>query len=53
MSGFEKFKERFPTKEKFHSSLTSKKINDKEYEHIVKVWVTFEMKAMKDYHDLY
>ena len=34
------------------SSLTCKKINDKEYEHVFSVWDTFEMKTMKDYHDL-
>ena len=53
MSDFEKFKEELPNKEKFYSSLTGKKINDKEYEHVLKVWNKFEMKTMKDYHDLY
>ena len=31
MSDFEKFKEQFPSKEKFYSLLTSKKISDEEY----------------------
>ena len=31
MSNFEKFKEELPSKEKFYSSLISKKVNDKEY----------------------
>ena len=53
MSDFEKFKEELPKKENFYSSLTGKKINDKEYEHVLKVWNKFEMKTMKDYHDLY
>ena len=46
MSDFVKFEEELSYKEKFYSSLTSKKISDKEYEHVPKVW-------NKDYHDLY
>ena len=53
MNGFEKFKEELPSKEKFYSFLTGKKINDNDYEHVLKVQNTFEMKTMKDYHDLY
>ena len=53
MNDFETFKEELPSKEKFYSSLTNKKINDKEYEHVLNVWNKFEMKTMKDYHDLY
>ena len=53
MSDFEKFKEELPRKEKFYSSLTSKKIKDKEYEHVLNVWKKFELKTMKDYFDLY
>ena len=41
-----------PSKEKFHSSLTGKEISDNEYKHVPKVWNKFEMKTMKDYHDL-
>ena len=37
MSGFEKFKEQLPSKEKFCSSLTDKKISDKGYNHVLKV----------------
>ena len=51
MGGFERFKEEMPSKEKFYSSLTCKKISDKEYEHFFKVWNRFEMKIKKDYHD--
>ena len=36
----------------FYNSLTSKNIGDKEYEHILKDWNTFQMKTMKDYHNL-
>ena len=38
---------------KFYSSLTGEKINDKEYEHALKVWNKFEMKTRKDYHNLH
>ena len=53
MSSFENFKEKLPSKEKFYSSLTGKQISDKEYEHDLKIWNKFEIKTMKDYHDLY
>ena len=54
MNDFENFKKKLPCKKKFYSSLTGKKNNsDKEYEHVLKVWNKFEMKTMKDYHDLY
>ena len=53
MSNFGKFKEVLPSKEKFYSSLTSKKVSDKEYDNILKVWSKIEMKTMIDYHDLY
>ena len=49
MSGFEKFKQEFSSKEKFYSSLTGKRISDKEYLHVLKVWNTFQMKTKKDY----
>ena len=42
------FKEELPSKEKFHSSLASKKINDKKYEQVLKVRNKFEMKTMKN-----
>ena len=41
------------SKEKFHTSLTDQKISDKVYEHVLNVWNIFDMKTMKDYHDLY
>ena len=52
-SGFEKFKEKFPSKEKFYTSLIGTKISDKEYNHVFKAWDRFEMKAMNDCHELY
>ena len=53
MIDFEMFKEELSSIEKFYSSLTDKKFTGKEYEHILNVWNKFEMKTMKDYHDLY
>ena len=38
---------------KVYSSLTDKKISDKEYEHVLKVSKNFEMKTIKGYHNLY
>ena len=49
-SDFEKFEEVLLSKEKFYSSLTDRKISGKEFEH---VWNKFEMKTMKDCHDVY
>ena len=46
------FKEKLSSKEKFYCLLTGKKISDKEYDH-VNASNKFEMKTMKDYHDLY
>ena len=43
-----KFKEELPSKEKFYSSLTDRKITDKVYEQ-----KNFKMKNMKDYHELH
>ena len=45
MSNFEKFKE-LPNKETFYSSLTGKKISDKEYKHGLNVLNKFEVKTM-------
>ena len=53
MTNFEKYKEEMLSKEKIYSLLTDKKIRDKEYEHVLNAWNKFEMKAMKDYHDLH
>ena len=36
MSDFEKFNEKLPSKEKFHSPLINKKISDNEYKHFFK-----------------
>ena len=51
MNNFEKFKGQLTSKEKLYSSLISKKITDKEYQHVLKVWDRFEMKARKYFYD--
>ena len=53
MSNFKKFKRELTCKENFYSSLKGKNISDKGYKHVLKVWNKFDMKTMKDYHDLY
>ena len=53
MNGFEKFEKELSSKEKFYSSLSSKKSSDNDYEHVLGVWDRFEMKTMKDCHNLY
>ena len=53
MTDSKKFNEKLPSKEKFYSSLTDKKITDKEYEHVINVLEKIEMKTMEDYHNLY
>ena len=52
MSDFDKFKEKLSSKETFYSSLTIKKVSYKEDEHVLNVREKFEIKTMKDYHDL-
>jgi hypothetical protein len=42
-----------PPKDMFYSSLTGEGINDEEYDRAQNVWKTFDMKTMRDYHDLY
>ena len=53
VSDFEKFKEQLGSKETLYSSLTGKKISDKEYEHVLKVCSKFAMKTIKGYHNFY
>ena len=53
MSDFEKSKEEFSSRERFYSSLTGRKIVDKEHEHVLNFRNKFEVKTMKYYHDLY
>ena len=42
-----------PNKEAFYSKMSGEGISDEDYEHAKLVWKTFNMKTMRDYHDLY
>ena len=54
MDSLERLKEtKLPPREAFYSRLNDKGISDKDYHHAKKVWKTFEMKTLKDYHNLY
>ena len=54
MDSLEKLKEtKLPPKEAFYSRLNDEGISDEDYTHAQKVWETFEMKTLKDYHNLY
>ena len=54
MDSQKKLKEtELPPKEAFYSRLNDKGISDEDYEHARKVWETFEMKNLEDYHNLY
>ena len=54
MDSVEKFKEDKPPPQKaFFSKLSGKGINNKNYKHVLNVWNTWNMEAMKDYHKLY
>ena len=54
MNSPEKLKEtQLPPKEAFYSRLNDEGISDENYAHAKKVWKTFEMKNLEDYHNLY
>ena len=54
MDSFEKFNQtELPTKDQFYSILNHQHITDDEYDHAKKVWKTFKIKTMGEYHDLY
>ena len=54
VDSFERLAEtKLPPKEAFYSKLTDSHISDEDYKHAQTVWKTFEMKTMRDYHDLY
>ena len=42
-----------PSKESFHSILNDSGISEEDYKHAKRVWETFRMKTVRDYHDLY
>ena len=54
MHSSEKLKEtKLPPREAFYSRLNGVGISDEDYGHAQKVWETFEMKNLEDYHNLY
>ena len=53
MDSFDKFDEKLPPKEEFHSILNDEHISDEDYKHTQNVWNTFSLKTMGEYHDLY
>ena len=54
MDAVEKFAEKqLPERRDFYSLLTDEDISEKEYRHAQKVWDTFRIENMGQYHDLY
>ncbi|XP_072022382.1 uncharacterized protein [Amphiura filiformis] len=54
VNSFEKLRETsLPPKEAFYSKLYDVEISDDDYQHAQKVWNTFGMKTLREYHDLY
>ena len=54
MDSLERLKEtQLPPREAFYSRLNDEGISDEDYAHARKVWKTFKMKTVQDYHDLY
>ena len=54
MNSLEKLKEtELPPREAFYSRLNDEGISHEDYQHARKVWETFEMKNLEDYHNLY
>ena len=54
MDCFEKFNQtKLPTRDEFLSILDDQYIMNREYNHAKKVWETFNLKNMGEYHDLY
>ena len=54
MDSFEKFNQKeLPNKDQFYIILSNQHITDDEYDHAKKVWNTFMIKTMGQYHDLY
>ena len=54
MDSWKRFKEELlPDKESFYSKLNKEHITDEDYAHAQKVWDTFKIKNLGEYHDLY
>ena len=54
IDSWKRFKEEsLPDKESFYSELNNEHITDEDYAHAQKVWDTFNIKNLGEYHDLY
>ena len=54
MDSFDRFTEnKLPNKGDFYSILNDEHISDEQYTHAIKVWNTFKLYNMGEYHDLY
>ncbi len=54
MDSLEKLSDnQLPSKEGFYLRLNNTKISDEDYQHTQNVWEKFDMKSMREYHDLY
>ena len=54
MESLERLAEKkLPPNESFYSRLSGEGISNEDNEHEQRVWETFEMKTLGDYHDLY
>ena len=54
MDCFERLAETsLPSKEDFYSRLNDEDVSTEDYAHAQQVWDEFQMKTMRDYHDLY
>ena len=54
MDSWKRFEyESLPDAESFYSELNNEHITDEDYEHAQKVWSTFNIKNLGEYHDLY
>ena len=54
MNSPEKLKEtKLPSREAFYSRLNGVGISDENYAHAQKVWETFDMRNLEDYHNLH
>ena len=54
MDSIEKFDDdHLPPKEAFFSKLHNQEITDEEYAHAQNVWRTFNIRNMREYHELY
>ena len=54
MNSWDRFNETsLPTKKEFYNKLNQEDITDEDYKHAQKVWITFNIKNLDEYHDLY